>query len=98
MPPSHWALIGVLAVAAYAIRLTGLFAGNVIRRSKFAPLLDELPGLIIVSLVAASLAGKPAPAWFAGVAALVVAWKTNHVIATMLIGVAVYSGMVAVGL
>lgn len=98
MTASHWVLIGILAVAAFAIRLTGLIAGNAIRRSRLAPLLDDLPGLIVVSLVAASLAGQPALTWIAGTAALATAWKTNNVVATMLAGVAVFAGLSMTGL
>lgn len=98
MTESHWSLIALLAAAAFAIRLTGLIAGNAIRTSRLAPLLDDLPGLIVVSLVAASLAGQPAVTWLAGAAALGIAWKTNNVVATMLIGVAVFAGLSVTGI
>lgn len=97
MTDSHWGLIGILAVAAFAIRLTGLIAGNAIRRSRLAPLLDDLPGLIVVSLVAASLAGQPVTTCIAGAAALGTAWRTNNVVATMLVGVAAFAGLSLMG-
>lgn len=97
MTSSHWILIGILAVAAFAIRLTGLIAGNAIRKSRMAPLLEDLPGLIVVSLVAASLAGQPLVTWIAAAAALGTAWRTNHVVATMLVGVAAFAGLSLMG-
>jgi len=50
-----WMLIAVPAVAAFSIRVLGLIAGDAIKSSKYAWILDELPGLIVVSLVASSL-------------------------------------------
>ncbi|MHC0052227.1 AzlD domain-containing protein [Actibacterium sp. D379-3] len=93
MTSSHWTLIIVLAVAAFAIRVTGLFAGDRIRGSRHAWVLDDLPGLIVVSLVAASLAGQPFQTWAAAAIALAIAILTNHVIATMLVGVAAYAAL-----
>lgn len=86
-----WTLIAVLAVAAFSIRVLGLVAGDAIKASRHAWMLDDLPGLIIVSLVGASLAGQPMETWLAAAAALYVAYVTNHVIWTMCIGVAAYA-------
>ncbi len=97
MTSSHWILIGILAVAAFAIRLTGWIAGNAIRKSRMAPLLEDLPGLIVVSLVAASLAGQSILTWLAAAVALGTAWKTNSVVATMLVGVAAFAGLSLMG-
>jgi hypothetical protein len=60
--------------------------------------LDDLPGLIVVSLVAASLAGQPLQTWVAAGAALGAAVLTNHVIATMVVGVVAFAGLAAFGL
>lgn len=98
MSVSFWMLIVVLAVAAFSIRVLGLFAGDSIRSSRFSWVLDDLPGLIIVSLVASSLAGQPIGSWIAAATALVVAGVTNHVILTMCVGVAAYGGLMWVGL
>lgn len=92
-----WMLIGVLAIAAFSIRVLGLFAGDAIKASPLASMLDDLPGLIVVSLVAASLAGQSTPTWIAAAAALAAAYVTNHVIATMIVGVAAYGGIVWLG-
>lgn len=93
-----WMLIVVLAVAAFSIRVLGLFAGDAIKSSRFAWMLDDLPGLIVVSLVASSLAGQSVGTWIAAAIALTVAYATNHVILTMCVGVAAYGGLVWFGL
>lgn len=93
MSGDHWAVIAILAVAAFSIRVLGMVAGGRIRASQYAWVLDELPGLIVVSLVASSLAGQPNQTWFAAVVALCAAILTNHVIATMIVGVAVFAAL-----
>ncbi len=92
-----WMLIGVLAIAAFSIRVLGLFAGDAIKSSRYAWILDDLPGLIVVSLVASSLAGQSVGTWIAAGIALLVAYMTNHVILTMCIGVAAYGGLIVIG-
>jgi branched-subunit amino acid transport protein len=98
MSVAHWAVIGILALAAFSIRILGLIAGGRIRGSRHAWVLDDLPGLIVVSLVAASLAGQPLQTWVAAGAALGAAVLTNHVIATMVVGVVAFAGLAAFGL
>lgn len=93
-----WMLIVVLAIAAFSIRVLGLFAGDAIKSSRFSWVLDDLPGLIVVSLVASSLAGQPLGTWIAAAIALAIAYATNHVILTMCVGVATYGGLVWFGL
>ncbi len=93
MSGTYWAVIVLLDVAAYWIRVAGLFAGGRIRASRHASMLDELPGLIVVSLVASSLAGQSLPTWIAAGLALSAAIMTNHVIATMAVGVAAFAGL-----
>ena len=97
MSASFWAVIGLLAVAAFGVRVAGLLAGGRIRASRHAWVLDDLPGLIVVSLVASSLAGQPLATWMAAAIALAAAIATNHVIATMIVGVAAYAGITWVG-
>lgn len=92
-----WMLIVVLAVAAFSIRALGLFAGDAIKSSRFAWVLDDLPGLIVVSLVASSLAGQPIRSWIAAAVALSIAYASNHVILTMCFGVAAYGGLTWLG-
>lgn len=93
MSAPYWLLIGALAAAAFFIRVLGLLAGNRIQYSRHAWILDDLPGLIIVSLVAASLAGQPPATWIAAAITLAVAVWTRHVILTMCVGVAAYAGL-----
>ncbi|MEH6525923.1 MAG: AzlD domain-containing protein [Sneathiella sp.] len=93
-----WMLILVLAIAAFSIRVLGLFAGDAIKSSRFSWMLDDMPGLIVVSLVASSLADQSIGTWIAAAAALAVAYVTNHVIWTMCVGVAAYGGLVWAGL
>jgi len=93
MSGSHWILILTLAVAAFSIRVIGLFTGDRIRASRHAWMLDDLPGLIVVSLVAASLAGQPWQTWIAAGVALAAAWWTNHVIATMCVGMLAFAAL-----
>ena len=96
MKGAHWGVIGILALAAFGIRFIGLIAGSRISGSRFAWVLDEIPGLIVISLVAASLAGQSFQTWIAAAVAVAVAALTNHVIATMIAGAVVYAGLAAI--
>lgn len=98
MTGSHWAVVGVLAIAAFSIRVVGLIAGGRIRASRHSWVLDELPGLIIICLVASSLAGQPMQTSIAAGAALGAAVLTNNVIATMTVGVLVFAGLAMNGI
>ncbi|QUS56364.1 AzlD domain-containing protein [Pseudovibrio brasiliensis] len=93
MTSSHWLIIFTLAVAALSIRVIGLFAGSKVRASKHTWVLEELPGLIVVSLIATSLSGQSAQMWMAAAVALGVAITTNHVIATMCLGVVAFGSL-----
>ena len=97
MTGAQWAVIGILALSAFAIRLLGLIAGARVQASRHAWMLEDLPGLIIVSLVAASLAGAPTGTWAAACVALGVAVVTNHVIATMVLGVIAFAALGMIG-
>lgn len=98
MTGAHWVVIGILALAAFSIRVVGLIAGGRVRASRHAWVLDELPGLIVICLVAASLAGQPLQTWIAAAVAFAAAALTNHVIATMLVGVMAYAGFTLIGI
>lgn len=87
----YWTLIFVLALVTFSIRVAGLLVGDRMKASRHAWILDDLPGLIVVSLVATSLAGQPVETWVAAMIALGIAIATNHVIATMCAGVAIYA-------
>ena len=93
MSVEHWVLIVALALAAFSIRVLGLFAGDRIRASRHAWMLDELPGLIVVSLVASALAGQNWLVWSAAAVALATALVSNHVILTMVLGMASFAAL-----
>ncbi|MGX0978452.1 putative membrane protein [Roseovarius sp. MBR-51] len=84
-------LIGGLAVATFAIRSLGLVTGNFFQASRFAWVLQDLPGILIVALVSSSLANMSLAGWLAAAAALGVAILSNHVILTMMGGVATFA-------
>lgn len=84
-------LIAGLAIATYGIRALGLVTGAFIQRSRFAWVLDDLPGVLIVALVASSLAGASHSSWLAAAVALAIAMRTNHVVLTMIGGVAAFA-------
>ena len=94
MTQAQWALIGALALGTYAIRYVGLLAGDAIeRRPALRAVLHDLPGCLVVALVASSLAGKEPFVWLAAAAALVVAAWTKHVIATMVVGTLAFAAL-----
>lgn len=97
MSGAHWAIIALLALIAFLIRVVGLMAGERIRASRQAWMLDELPGLIVVSLVASSLIGQTLPTWIAAGVALGFAIITNNVIATMVVGVFAFASLTWLG-
>ena len=94
MTQTQWALIVALAIGTYAIRYIGLLAGDAIeRRPALRAILRDLPGCLVVALVASSLAGESLVVWLAAVVALGVATRTNHVVTTMLVGILTYGAL-----
>ncbi len=94
MTHTQWALIVALAIGTYAIRYIGLLAGDAIeRRPALRAILRDLPGCLVVALVASSLAGESLVVWLAAVVALGVATWTNHVVTTMLVGILTYGAL-----
>ena len=89
MTTEQWFLIITLGLGAYSIRFLGLIAGKAINdNQKLKKILDNLPGCLVVALVASSLAEAEPITWLAASIALVAAIITNHVVLTMLIGFA----------
>lgn len=89
MTSEQWLLIIILGLGAYGIRFLGLIGGNAINANpKFKRILDNLPGCLVVALVASSLADAEPITWLAATIALAAAIITNHVVLTMLIGFA----------
>lgn len=99
MTGAQWTLIVLLAVAAYAVRLAGLFGGQAMAaKPRLKPFLDDLPGCLVVGLVAASLAGEPMMTWAAALVALVIAILSNNVVLTMAAGMtAIVVGQIMAG-
>ncbi|MEP1613725.1 MAG: AzlD domain-containing protein [Roseobacter sp.] len=91
MEPNAILLIGGLAIATFAVRALGLITGNFFQESRFSWALRNLPGILIVSLVASSLANMTLVGWAAASIALGIALYSNHVILTMIGGVAAYA-------
>ncbi|QIE45426.1 branched-chain amino acid transporter [Pseudohalocynthiibacter aestuariivivens] len=93
MTSSQWTLIALLAAASYGVRLAGLFGGRALAANpRLKPLLHDLPGCLIVGLVAASLADASLLYWAAAAVALSTAILTGNLVITMLIGMAVIVG------
>ncbi len=87
MTSAQGTLIVALAVGTFAIRYAGLLAGDAIeRRPALRAVLHDLPGCLVVALVASSLAGEEPFVWLSAAVALGIAAWTNHVIATMVVG------------
>lgn len=87
MTDTQWLLIIVLAIGAYSIRFTGLVSGQLlsenVRLNKF---LGDLPGCLIIALIAASLSEAHLLTWIAAAIAFIVALISNNVVATMALG------------
>lgn len=89
MTEQQWILILTLGLGAYGIRFLGLVAGKAINDNRhLKKLLDNLPGCLVVALVASSLANAEPITWLAAAIALAVAIISNHVVLTMLVGFA----------
>ncbi|MFT4959389.1 MAG: branched-subunit amino acid transport protein [Paracoccaceae bacterium] len=99
MTPNQWMLILFLGLAAYGIRILGLLGGQAIRNNaRLRPLLEDLPGCLVVGLIAASLANQPLTTWVAaGIAVLVAVWS-NNVVVTMVFGFMAILGLRYFGL
>ena len=94
MTPDQWLLVGTLAAGTFALRLCGYLVGDAIAdRPRLRRVLDDLPGCLVVALVASSLATQGWTAWAAAGVALAVAIWTNAVLATMGAGLAVFVGL-----
>ncbi|MEH6630659.1 MAG: AzlD domain-containing protein [Halopseudomonas aestusnigri] len=93
MTNEQWFLIITLAFGAYSIRFLGLVSGQFIggneRLNKF---LGNLPGCLIIALIASSLSDASMLTWTATVIAIIVAIISNNVVATMSLGfIAIYT-------
>ena len=83
-----WWVIAGLAVATFAIRMSGVLLGEKLPTTgPWARGLEALPGCLIVSLVAVLLLGGGPAEWMAGVIALAVAVYTRNLPLTMVAGI-----------
>ncbi|MEO0729081.1 MAG: AzlD domain-containing protein [Pseudomonadota bacterium] len=88
--PTHamWLTISVLAMATFAIRLTGALVGQRLpNHGPWARGLNALPGCLILSLIVAIVARGGPPEWIAAAASLGVAVATRSLPLTMAAGV-----------
>lgn len=96
MTKYQWSLIILLAIFAYGIRFVGLIAGNwIYRQPRLEKVLDDLPGCLVIALVAASLSHAEAAAWIAAAIALAVAGMRGNVIVVMIVGAGAYAWLQA---
>ncbi len=90
MTATEWILIFALAASTYSVRLIGLFAGQSITQNpRLKKILEDLPGCLLIALIATSLANANLIVWIAALISTAVAMFSNHVILTMILGFAV---------
>lgn len=88
----QWLLIMLLAMCSYGIRFVGLIAGDwIYHQPRLRKILDDLPGCLVIALVAASLSHQETAAWIAAVVAFTVARFRGNVVVVMIVGTAVYA-------
>jgi uncharacterized membrane protein len=86
---SAWLLIIALAVATFAIRLSGVLLGQRLPQSGiWARALNALPGCLLVSLVATALLSGGPKEWGAAAVSIAVAIVTRNLPLTMAAGIA----------
>lgn len=82
------ATIAGMSVATYVTKAGGLWMmGRVDVSGQVEAWLDAIPGAVVVSIVAPSLVTGGPVEWTAGAAVLVVAWRTENILASMTVGV-----------
>jgi uncharacterized membrane protein len=78
------------ALVTYALRLGGLLlAGRLPRNGGFRRLMDALPGTILISLVAPSIASAGILGGVAALATAFCAWKTRNILVAMVVGMVI---------
>ena len=84
-----WLVIIGLAIATFAIRLSGILLGQRIpRHGGWASALNALPGCLLVSLVSVALLSGGPKEWIAAVVAIAAAILTRSLPLTMAVGIA----------
>lgn len=86
------ALLAVLGMAAatYALRIGGLLlAGYLPRRGRWAAAFEQVPGAVMVAIVAPAILAAGPLGWIAAAACAGVALRTRNLLLTMLVGIAI---------
>ena len=92
MTNHQWSLIVLLAVFSYGIRFIGLIAGDwICHQPRLKRILGDLPGCLIIALVAASLSHAETVAWIAAAIALAAARSGGNVLVVMIVGTGAYA-------
>ncbi len=87
MTPDAAIALVALALAAFAVRASGILLGGLIPSTgKGGQLLREMPGAVMVSLAAPSVVNGGLAEWLATVLTAAVAWKTRSLIGSMAAG------------
>lgn len=82
------AAIILMALVTYATRAGGLWLASRLELSGRAEVfLEQIPGAILVSLVAPVVVSGGPVAWFAALAVALVAWRTGSLLGAMVVGV-----------
>lgn len=77
-----------MAVVTYLTKASGLWLlGRVDLSERAEAGLEALPGAIVVSILAPSVATAGPPTWLAAGVVVLVAWRTENVLAALLVGV-----------
>ena len=93
-----WLVIAGLALATFAIRLSGILLGQRIPRDgAWAVALNALPGCLLVSLVSVALLSGGPKEWTAAAIAAAVAIVTRNLPLTMAAGIAAIWALRAYG-
>ena len=92
MTKYQWSLIILLAIFAYGIRFVGLIAGDwFYHQPRLKKILCDLPGCLVIALVAASLSHAGTAAWIAAAVAFAVARFNGNVVVVMIVGTGVFA-------
>lgn len=79
-----------MAVGTYGTRIGGYWLVSRFELTpRFKTWLSYVPGAILVSLIVPELAKGGLPEWGAGLAALIVAWRSGNILYAMLAGIGV---------
>jgi uncharacterized membrane protein len=88
LDPSVVGVILVMGIATYVTKAGGLWLlGRVDVSDRVEAGLEVLPGAIVVSILGPTLVDAGSAGWSAAVVALLVAWKSESVLLTIIAGV-----------